>query len=95
MTYKDRDILQSGWLLGEEAIANKAAMVSVKHGEGTVVLIGFRAQHRVQTHGTFKLFFNALMSVPEGHRALDGPAVCSGPCQAVHGGRGVHLLVFG
>jgi len=67
VTYKDRDILQSGWLLGEEAIANKAAVVSVKHGEGTVLLIGFRAQHRVQTHGTFKLFFNALMNVPEGH----------------------------
>ena len=67
VTYKDRDILQSGWLLGEEAIANKAAMVSVEHGEGTVVLIGFRPQHRVQTHGTFKLFFNALMAVPDGH----------------------------
>ena len=60
VTYIDRDILQSGWLLGEEAIANKAAMVSVDHGEGTIVMIGFRAQHRAQTHGTFKLLFNAL-----------------------------------
>jgi hypothetical protein len=67
VTYKDRDILQSGWLLGEEALANKAAVVSVKHGEGAVLLIGFRAQHRVQTHGTFKLVFNALMEVPGGH----------------------------
>ena len=62
VTYIDRDILQSGWLLGEEAIANKAAVVSVEHGEGTVLLIGFRAQHRAQTHGTFKLFFNALVN---------------------------------
>jgi hypothetical protein len=54
-------------LLGEEAIANKAAMVSVEHGDGTVVLIGFRPQHRAQTHGTFKLFFNALMAVPDAH----------------------------
>ncbi|MDE2754409.1 MAG: peptidase M14 family protein, partial [Gemmatimonadota bacterium] len=61
VTYIDRDILQSGWLLGEEAIANKAAMVSVDHGEGTIVMIGFRAQHRAQTHGTFKLLFNALV----------------------------------
>ena len=61
VTYIDRDILQSGWLLGEEAIANKAAMVSVRHGQGTIVMIGFRAQHRAQTHGTFKLFFNALV----------------------------------
>ena len=61
LIYADRDILQSGWLLGEEAIANKAAMVSVDHGEGTIVMIGFRAQHRAQTHGTYKLFFNALV----------------------------------
>jgi hypothetical protein len=62
VTYADRDILQSGWLLGEDAIANKAAVVSVKHGEGTVYLIGFRAQHRHQTHGTYKLVFNALIN---------------------------------
>jgi hypothetical protein len=60
-TYVDRDILQSGWLLGEQVIAKKAAAVAVKHGEGTVVLIGFRPQHRDQTHGTFKLVFNALL----------------------------------
>jgi hypothetical protein len=61
VTYVDRNVLQSGWLLGEEAIADKAAVVSVKHGEGTVYLIGFRAQHRHQTHGTYKLVFNALV----------------------------------
>ena len=60
-TYRSRDILQSGWLLGEEAIAGKAAMVAVRHGEGEIVMIGFRAQHRAQTHGTFKFFFNALL----------------------------------
>lgn len=30
----DRDILQSGWLLGEQAIAKKAAAVTVKQGAG-------------------------------------------------------------
>jgi hypothetical protein len=64
VTFVKRDILQSGWLLGEDVIAQKAAMVSVRHGEGTVVLIGFRAQHRAQTHGTFKLVFNALLNPP-------------------------------
>jgi hypothetical protein len=65
VTYVDRDILQSGWLLGEDVIADKAAVVSVEHGEGTVYLIGFRAQHRHQTHGTYKLVFNALVDRPE------------------------------
>ena len=35
-TYVERDILQSGWLLGEQVIAKKAAAVAVRHGEGTV-----------------------------------------------------------
>jgi hypothetical protein len=65
-TYVERDILQSGWLLGEKHIANKAAMVSVGHGKGTVILIGFRPQHRVQTHGTFKLVFNVLIGQSTG-----------------------------
>jgi hypothetical protein len=63
-TYVERDVLQSGWLLGEQVIAKKAAAVSVKHGAGRVVLIGFRPQHRAQTHGTFKLVFNALLNGP-------------------------------
>lgn len=63
-TYVERDILQSGWLLGEQVIAKKAAAVSVKHGEGKVVLLGFRAQNRDQTHGTFKMVFNALLNGP-------------------------------
>lgn len=63
-TYVDRAILQSGWLLGEDVIAKKANAVAVKHGQGRVVLIGFRPQHRDQTHGTFKMVFNALLTPP-------------------------------
>ena len=65
-TFVDRDILQSGWLLGEQVIAKKAAMVSVQLGEGKVVLIGVRPQHRAQAHGTYKLVFNALLGSTEG-----------------------------
>ncbi len=70
VTFVDRDILQSGWLLGEDVIANRATMISVEHGEGRVVMIGFRAQHRAQTHGTFKLLFNSLMSGPTADGAV-------------------------
>ncbi|UCD25488.1 MAG: peptidase M14 family protein [Gemmatimonadota bacterium] len=61
-TFADRAVMQSGWLIGEEHIAQKASVVSVGYGQGKVVLIGFRAQHRVQTHGTFKFVFNALVA---------------------------------
>ena len=51
-TYAERDILQSGWLLGEPVIAKKAAAVSVKHGDGRVVLCSRRAgrDQRSQRH---------------------------------------------
>lgn len=61
-SYKDRDILESGWLLGEDHIAEKAVGVTVTHGEGDVVLTGIRPQFRAQTHGTFKILFNSLVS---------------------------------
>lgn len=60
--YVDRDVLQSGWLVGEQTIAKKPAMVVAESGKGKVVLVGFRTQHRAQTYGTFKLLFNALVS---------------------------------
>ena len=61
VTFADRDLLQSGWLIGEQTLARKAAVVAVKFGQGRVVLFGIRPQHRAQTHGVFKLFFNALV----------------------------------
>ena len=54
------DVLLSGWMRGPEAIARKAAAVALTYGKGKVVLLGFRAQHRAQTPGTFPFVFNAL-----------------------------------
>jgi hypothetical protein len=59
--YKENDLLKSGWLIGEKTVAKKQAMLSAKYGEGEVVLIGFRVQHRNQTDGTFKLLFNTII----------------------------------
>jgi len=64
VTFIERDILQSGWLVGEEHIAGKSGLMVVEHGEGKVVMVGFRPQHRGQTHGTLKFLFNSLLSWP-------------------------------
>ena len=55
------DLLHSGWMLGGGAISEQAAVVEAEMGEGRVILLGLRTQHRGQTHATFKLLFNALM----------------------------------
>lgn len=61
-TYPDdrRDVLLSGYALGEERLARRAAAVALTSGKGKVVLLGFRPQHRAQTPATFPFLFNAL-----------------------------------
>lgn len=53
-------ILLSGWALGAEKIAGKAALVSINIGKGNIVLFGFRPQYRGQSLATFPLLFNAI-----------------------------------
>jgi len=59
--YPKEDILLSGWLLGEDVIARKAAVVDTKYKKGHFILIGIRCQHRAQSHGTYKFLLNALL----------------------------------
>ncbi|MBV9496587.1 MAG: hypothetical protein JOZ54_20250, partial [Acidobacteria bacterium] len=61
-TYPDdeREVLLSGWMEGADKLTRKAAAVAVTYGKGKIVLLGFRPQHRAQTHATFPMIFNAL-----------------------------------
>ncbi len=59
-SYADEPLL-SGFVRYPERVAGRGALVVAPSGDGRAVLFGFRPQHRAQTHGTFKLLFNALL----------------------------------
>ncbi|OQX94764.1 hypothetical protein B6I21_08970, partial [candidate division KSB1 bacterium 4572_119] len=59
-TYPDEELLLSGWIHGEKLLRKKVSIVDVKYGEGKIILLGFRVQHRAQPHGTFKILFNSI-----------------------------------
>jgi hypothetical protein len=59
--YPQRDILASGWLLGETRIAARTALIDARSGSGHMILFGMRPQYRGQSYLTFKLLFNALV----------------------------------
>jgi zinc carboxypeptidase len=60
--YSDTVLLESGWIRGGGLIADKPAAVEIRYGQGRIILLGFRIQHRGQSHGTFALLFNAILS---------------------------------
>jgi hypothetical protein len=64
-------VLRSGFLLGREYINGYAAALDVQHGNGHVLLLGFRPQWRGQPMGTYRILFNSLLydsKVAGGHK---------------------------
>ncbi len=60
-SYSKEDVLLSGWLLGEDIIVRRGAVVDLKYKKGHIIVIGFRCQNRAQSHGTYKFLLNALL----------------------------------
>jgi hypothetical protein len=58
------EILQSGWLLGEDLLRDLANVVAFRVGRGYVVTFGTQVHFRAQNRATYKLLFNALFHGP-------------------------------
>ena len=58
--FAGRETLASGWAWGQEHLEGSTAVAEAKVGAGRVVLLGPEVAFRGQSHGTFKLLFNAL-----------------------------------
>ena len=58
--FASRETLASGWAWGQEHLEGSTAVAEAKVGAGRVVLLGPEVAFRGQSHGTFKLLFNAL-----------------------------------
>lgn len=60
--YPESGILKSGWLKGEDYLRGRIAAAEVKYGRGRMILLPLRVQHRAQSHETFKLLFNSILT---------------------------------
>ncbi len=60
LRFEGKQLLRSGWGWGQENLDGAAAVVDLPQGDGRVLLIGPDITLRAQSHGAFKLLFNAI-----------------------------------
>ena len=59
--FEGRDLLRSGWAVGQEKLAGTIAVADVDVGKGKLLVMGPEVAQRAQSYGTFKFLFNALL----------------------------------
>ncbi|MCI4592144.1 peptidase [Sphingobium sp. BYY-5] len=59
--FEGRDLLRSGWAVGQEKLAGTIAVADVDVGKGKLLLMAPEVAQRAQSYGTFKFLFNALL----------------------------------
>jgi hypothetical protein len=58
--FQGRDLLRSGWAVGQEQLAGTIAVADINVGRGKLFVMGPEVVQRAQSYGTFKFLFNAL-----------------------------------
>ncbi|MCJ8210958.1 M14 family metallopeptidase [Mucilaginibacter sp. RS28] len=64
-TYASDKPLRSGWAWGQKYLKNTVAAFQAKVGAGNLYVFGPEITFRAQSHGTFKLLFNELYTMPK------------------------------
>ena len=62
--FQGRDLLRSGWAVGEEKLAGTIAVADVDVGKGKLFVMAPEVAQRAQSYGTFKFLFNGLLYGP-------------------------------
>ena len=65
-----RMALASGWAVGAEFLADKAAVLHTRLGEGRIVLFGSDVVFRGQPQGSLKMLFNAVLLGPASRQRI-------------------------